>query len=421
LSANSEEPRLAVLYEADSVSVLRLSEAAAGAWTTVWVTDQDARHAAQDVEQDVHRLLSRFGDVVDISGRSTADAASLLQAADISGIVAFSDAQLVRCAELATELGLASNSPETAHRLTNKLAQRQALAAAGMEVPAFAPLSGGSDRLTCVAAAGRVGLPAVLKFQAGTGSRGTSLITTVDELVDAVADPASGPFILEAYLRDRVEPENQRIADYVSVENIVTHGVVSAVAVTGRLPLADGFRETGGFIPSTLGKEEEERVVVASVQAAHALGVTTGCLHTEIKLTPNGPRIIEVNGRTAGGGIPDLLTLVNGFSLIQAAGRAALSESITLDGLVPTEGIGYQFALQPCRQERRVRGVRGVERLRALPSVVGVTNHTRAGQLIDLSAGSYGYLLTMLGHARNHQEMLAAYQAMTAETSVEYA
>jgi biotin carboxylase len=289
-----------------------------------------------------------------------------------------------------------------------------------MEVPAFASLAGGADRLSCVAAATEVGLPAVLKRQSGTGSRGTSLVTTVDELVTAVAEAEGGPYILEAYLLDRVAPERQRIADYVSVENIVTHGVVSAVAVTGRTPLAEGFRETGSFIPSTLGPDEQAAVITASRQAAHALGVTTGCLHTEIKLTPHGPRIIEVNGRVAGGGIPDVLRLVNGFCLVQAAGRAALGESIKLDHLVPTNGIGYQLALQPARTESEVRRVVGIDQLRALPSVVGVTTYAREGQPVERSVGSYGYLLTMLGHAETHQEVLAAFQAMTTQTRVEY-
>ena len=37
-----------------------------------------------------------------------------------------------------------------------------------------------------------------------------------------------------------------------------------------------------------------------------ALGVSTGCLHTEVKFTPDGPEIIEVNGRV-GGGVPEML------------------------------------------------------------------------------------------------------------------
>ena len=60
-------------------------------------------------------------------------------------------------------------------------------------------------------------------------------------------------------------------------------------------------------------------------RAARALGVDVGCLHTEIKLTIDGPRVIEVNGRL-GGGIPEMLELASGVSLFNVAARVAVEE-----------------------------------------------------------------------------------------------
>jgi len=54
--------------------------------------------------------------------------------------------------------------------------------------------------------------------------------------------------------------------------------------------------------------------------ATKALRVRTGFLHTEIKVTPSGPRVIEVNGRL-GGGLPNLLQQAAGFDLLRALGR----------------------------------------------------------------------------------------------------
>ena len=107
-------------------------------------------------------------------------------------------------------------------------------------------------------------------------------------------------------------------------------GVPSAVAVTGRMPLAEPFRETGAFLPCVLDSSEQRDVAQMAVIAARALGVRCGCLHTEIKLTGDGPRIIEVNGRVAGGGIADLVAAVKGIDMYESAVRSALSKPVAV-------------------------------------------------------------------------------------------
>ena len=51
--------------------------------------------------------------------------------------------------------------------------------------------------------------------------------------------------------------------------------------------------------------------------AIKALGVRVGFLHTEIKLTPDGPRIIEVNGRL-GGSVAEMAKACHGHRSLRA-------------------------------------------------------------------------------------------------------
>jgi hypothetical protein len=83
----------------------------------------------------------------------------------------------------------------------------------------------------------------------------------------------------------------------VSVESIVREGVIEHFMVTGRFPFAPPFRETGLFLPSDLGLAERDSVTSLATAAAAAMKVRHGFLHTEIKMTPAGPRIVQVNGR----------------------------------------------------------------------------------------------------------------------------
>jgi len=84
--------------------------------------------------------------------------------------------------------------------------------------------------------------------------------------------------------------------------------------VTGRFPLAPPFRETGSFLPSDLGPADQDAVVALAGAASEAMQVLNGLLHTEIKMTPEGPRIVEINGRV-GGGISGMIARLGGPSL----------------------------------------------------------------------------------------------------------
>lgn len=137
-------------------------------------------------------------------------------------------------------------------------------------------------------------------------------------ICDLVGQAAStGPepaLIVEEYLPGR---DDQPLGDYVAVECAVDGGVV-ALAVTGKLRLLPPFRETGQFWPARLPADEREEIIDLAVAALEALDVRTGLAHVEIKLTPAGPRVIEVNGRL--GGLQVDLAQRPGFELGSAGG-----------------------------------------------------------------------------------------------------
>src|SRR5580658_8041806 len=101
--------------------------------------------------------------------------------------------------------------------------------------------------------------------------------------------------VLEGYLADDADRPATPYAAYVSVESVTSEGVISHLALTGRFPLAENFRETGFFIPAALSEDDQAAALQLATEVIEAIGVTTGCLHTEVKFTLDGPRVIEVN------------------------------------------------------------------------------------------------------------------------------
>ena len=99
-----------------------------------------------------------------------------------------------------------------------------------------------------------MGWPAILKPRSAQGSRYTFLArdrAELAELLEALG-PGRPEMVLEGYLADDPARDGDPYAGYVSVESVVADGQISHLALTGRFPPAENFRETGFFIPAAL-------------------------------------------------------------------------------------------------------------------------------------------------------------------------
>jgi biotin carboxylase len=140
--------------------------------------------------------------------------------------------------------------------------------------------------------------------------------------------------------------------------------------------------------------------------AISALGVRIGFLHTEIKLTADGPRIIEVNGRL-GGSIPVMMTQATGVDVMELSKRVALGEHIVFDDLIPASRVGYLFYVQAPMAARRVVAVEGLTELSEFPGVDSVFLARQPGDEVDWRKGSHQYVFSVIGAAPDHESVLA--------------
>ena len=290
----------------------------------------------------MQRLLRRFGPVVDAAGLAVEDVAELVEAHNPDGVLSVHDGDLVWTARLASALGRTLfHSLDTAIRPTDKYEQLTALAAAGLAVPGFCTIPPDSDDATIAALAEGFAYPAVLKPRNGQSSRDTFPIGSSDQLRSTVSDLQARPglpaeeCILEPFVPDPSEPlGGEGFAPFVSLESVVEGGRVAHVAISARTPVRWPFRETGYCTPTAIAPSLHAEILTAASETATALGVTQACLHTEIKLTDDGPVVIEVNGRP-GGGMFEMLESASGFSLLRTALRLALGIPVGLEGPVP--------------------------------------------------------------------------------------
>lgn len=388
-------------------------EAAHELCSVVWVIDRSSDDSGPE-----SRLLGRFGAVVDVTGMDAEAAAAAVAEQRPDGILSFKDKRLRFTSQLAARLGLPFHSPPVALTLTDKLAQRRALRGGGVAVPHVQAVPRDRDGEPWEEFVAAARFPAVLKPRRDNeGSRDTVPVTSPAELRELAARADGREMVLEEYLGDRRGGVRPCFADYVSVESVVSHGEVSHVAVTGRFPPAAPFRESGFFIDAELAPGDREAALQAASAALAALAVQTGCCHTEVKFTPAGARVIEVNGRI-GGGVPEMLADVSDVELLRVAMRVALGEEVHYQRPLAPERVGFLFYVHAPAAMRQVTAVEGLEQLCRDPRVTEAILSRGPGASVDWREGNHGYVFSLRGTVADHDELEQIDQRVHADVRI---
>ncbi len=418
-------PRVVLVYDAASITPLVLAEAAAGICRFVWVVD-----GGDPVLGPLIRLLRRIGDVVDRAGLDDTAIARALAPHTPSGILTFAETQMPLTAALAAQLSLVYHSAATADRLADKYMQRLALREAGLPGPAIweAPVPGpdGDAFATAVAAlAELVSYPVVVKPRRGTSSVATARADDGRELAELVTrfSGQDGGLLVEEYLADRVR--DSPFADDFAVELLAQGGRVWRLATTGKFRHAPPFRGRGCFLPSHVDATTEAALFAAAEAAVRALGITDGISNVDVKLTPEGARVVEVNGRL-GGNVDVLMELAGGVSILPLLLRLALGQDMSTDPTVArvVDGewprVGYFAWVQTPMAATRLLAVEGLDAVAELPHVTSVMRNQRQGDALDWAIGGASNVCAVFGSVEDLADLAAARDEIDDTVSLEF-
>lgn len=284
------------------------------------------------------RLVSRFlwADARNASCRE--ECVALAQAehrrAPFAGVIPLHEMSVQTATAIAAALDLPGFSHVVADRVRNKLLAREALQEAGVPCPAFAAIRSPADVL---AFGRRHGFPLILKPTDSGGSVGVFLVSSPDDAASACANVSkhsyNGVLLAESVLHG---PE-------FSVEIVISDGRPEVMAVTEKLNTNGPYYvELGHTVPTQLGPAEAA-VAEEACRAVRALGLKVGAAHVEVRLTEEGPRIIEVGGRLAGDLIPDLVELAYGVNPYVLAAEVATGRSCRLAPPAVRQHAGVRF------------------------------------------------------------------------------
>jgi biotin carboxylase len=255
---------------------------------------------------------------------SSQDTAAMVKAArslpagvQIAGVLCWNETRIIQTAELAQALGVPGTTPENIKRCRDKYLTRQALAAQKVPQPASI-LAGSVDQ--ALETARRIGYPVIVKPRDMGGSFGVSLAQDEKELAAAVAHalmprkeyyPERGPGVLIEEFADGPE---------VSIDAAWVQGKMFPLYLARKLTGFYPHFEEVGHVVDANDPLLEDAVFLNVLEGAHrAVGFQTGITHTELRLTPAGPKIIEINGRLGGDMIPYVGWVASGINPGQVA------------------------------------------------------------------------------------------------------
>lgn len=175
--------------------------------------------------------------------------------------------------------------------------------------------------------------PCVVKPADAQGQRGVARLDTAANLTAAVADAVllspSGTAIIEQYLEGVEISSNVLVCDGRVVVNEISERLVHTGDLYG-IP-------KGHLIPPvnvSTAMQDAARDLVRDVVAS--LGVRNGCLYFQMKITPDGPRIIEIAPRLDGCHMWRAIEAATGFDFLAATVDVLLGQTPpTLDAAAP--------------------------------------------------------------------------------------
>ena len=295
---------------------------------------------------------------------STIDIPAAVKAAKkhkIDGVMTLAtDMPMRTVAAVAKECSLIGITEDTAAKATDKSLMREALRLAGVPIPKFYRVENRKEYEKAVAQ--MIGA-LMVKPADSSGSRGILKVENKTEALTAYE-------YTKQYSRNGiVVVEECMMGPEVSVETLAIDGEVHVIQITDKITTgAPHFVEMGHTQPTRLDCVNEIKKV--AIAANKAIGIDNGPSHTEIIVTEEGPKVVELGARLGGDCITThLVPLSSGVNMVEACIKIALGEKPDI-----TKKVNCGSAIRYFHQHAGVlKSIEGIDDAKKMPGVKQVS------------------------------------------------
>ncbi|MEY7975709.1 ATP-grasp domain-containing protein [Streptomyces pilosus] len=333
---------------------------------------------------------------------------------DVQAVVSYSESEIILAAELAEALGLPGLPVEAARLSRDKHRQRELLNRTGLSPTASVLVHDVQEGLR---AAADIGYPVVVKPRGLSGSLGVGRVTgpadftRFFELASGVDTMglASDGFLVEEY-----------VTGTEFLVDVWSSGGTAEVVYSGRKYMAnDPYPIDTGHImgEGALPDAEYAAGLALARDVVLAAGIDRTIANLDVVLTPDGPRVMEINGRPAGDLASVIAHLGTGLSVGGLLADAALGRPLRAEPL-PNRAAGIKF-LYPARRQR-FEGLAEAPELRSQPWLHEVGELPERGSVVEPPPDDYfgraGWVIATGTHADQvHERLTEAERALTVQ------
>ena len=323
---------------------------------------------------------------------STIDIPAIVEAAKkhhIDGVMTLATDMPIRSvAAVSREMGLVGIDDYTAIKATNKAVMRKALQEENVPIPKFFKVNSKDDFKQAVE---WFDGPFIVKPADSSGSRGIYLIENFLDKEDimSVYDysrqfTSSGTLVVEEYMTG---PE-------VSVETLTLDGECHVIQITDKLTTgAPHFVEMGHSQPTRHSKEIVRKIIEVTKAANKAIGIENGPSHTEIIVTKDGPKIVEIGARLGGDNITThLVPLSTGVNMVECCIKIALGEKPDIQPKW-NKGSAIRYFKQHAGVVKGIEGIDIARRIDGIQQISVVHDVGEAITEVESSGSRMGFVI----------------------------
>ncbi len=227
---------------------------------------------------------------------------------------------LLLMAKLAEELNFIFPSQKSVLNARNKFLMKECFMKAGVAC-AKGRLISSSEKIT-ENSCSEIKFPLIIKPLDSFSSRGVYKINSFNE-IDTYSNitrkfSSTGDVLIEEFME----------GDEVSVESVTQNGITTVIQITDKVitpyPMAV---EMAHIQPSCVDEETQKGITELVKKAIVALGIDNCASHAEVKITSQGPKMVELGARLGGDYITShLVPLSTGVNIEAAAIQIAMGK-----------------------------------------------------------------------------------------------
>lgn len=260
----------------------------------------------------------------------------------------------------------------------------------------------------------------IVKPADNAGSRGVILIKKDSET--GKTDPEN---LLDVYHYSKEHSRNGIVmaeefmdGEEVSVEAMTVNGDTTVIAITDKMTTPPPyFVELGHTQPSHHSAKIQEQIIKTAKQAVAAIRLQNGPSHTEIKLTKDGPKIVELAARLGGDFITSrLVPLSTGVDMVGNSVILATGGTVDL-AKKQEQGAAIRF----------IPGKAGIiskivipEQVKSMPGVEEIVFYKKAGDTVDGTKSSNDRLGHVIAAGKDAKEASERAAEVLDQIKVEY-